>query len=815
MRQVVSILLMLFLVTFSGVAQANFIGDSADFYIRECQNIYNNSGNISPENIKDLEKACNWFAKNRKRFYQAWCYTLIGNNYYKNNVSDSACYYFKKSLATYKKYDFTDSLATTYDKLATCQYYKSDFKSAKTNYIIGLLYPAPKKNKASLLNGLAISYEALSNYDSALIIYNRALDLYKSLGDSLGVAYAYSNIGSMFLQQDEILPEAKSYLIKAYNIIKKTNDKYALAGITSNLGSYYSYNNKYKKALENYLLTYGIDTTLKDKFQIGVDLNNIGITYLNLKDTTHAVVFLKKALKTGIAIDAKQIITYATYNLGNIELNKNNLKKALQYANICLNTSEESGSDTDKAGAYMLFGKIYSRMGNFQNAYDYLNKYTLLHDSVLSVEKAKQLAEVKEKYKATQQQNKILFLEKKQLKANSVQTLLIISIIVITLFLVFIFFSYRLVKKSRDQIEQQQVFFKKLLSNSIEFTFLFDKHSILRYVSPSYTTMFIGKPGDSLEDSFYKHIDKEDIIKCEEFLALLKDGQKRISFEIKINNFKGETRFVTGVAQNFLEDKTIQGVIINLWDITNLKEAEKSLKKREQELEVSNKTKEKLFSIISHDLIGNVGTTSELMKLLDDSFESFNDEEKHKIISSVSNTLETTYTLVSNLLSWARIQMKKINAHRKIILVRPIIEKVVNLYTGQLNDKAIDVIITCDATTQVSADPNQLEFIFRNLLRNAIKFTRTGGKVWFSCKTFKGIVTISIKDNGIGMDEKKIKLILSDTSDINSTVGTNNEQGTGLGLIIVKDFIKLNKGKLQIKSKPNEGTEVILTFLTA
>jgi len=310
-------------------------------------------------------------------------------------------------------------------------------------------------------------------------------------------------------------------------------------------------------------------------------------------------------------------------------------------------------------------------------------------------------------------------------------------------------------------------------------------------------------------------LDKESIKKSNELLEIITSGQKRVSFEFKIQTTNNITRYVTGVAQNFLNDTTIKGIIINLWDVTDLKEASTSLKKREQELEASNQTKEKLFSIISHDLIGNIGTTSELMKLLEDNFDSFDPEDKHKIVSSVSNTLETTYTLVSNLLSWARIQMNKITTLRNPVLLHPVIEKIADLYKGQLADKAIEFAIDCDKTTRVSADSNQLEFIFRNLIRNAIKFTHTGGKIWFSCTTQKGVVQVSIKDNGVGMSKKKIDELLSDSAELTSTVGTNNEQGTGLGLIIVKEFIQLNKGRLQIKSKSGEGTEVIITLLAS
>jgi len=815
MNRYAFILILLFLTTWNNLLQAGQYTDSTNYYYQKCQDIYNTTGNTSPKDIHEIKKACSWFIRKNQPVKEAWCYTLIGNNFYKNNVSDSACKYFTKSLVTYKKSNFIDSLASTYDKLATCQYYKGDFQKAKTNYNMGLLFPAPKKVKATLLMGLAISHEALSSYDSALLAYNKSLDLYKSLGDSLGIAYIYTNIGSMYLEQDEVRPEAKDYLTKAYNIIKKTDNKFALAGITSNLAAYYSFQNKEQKALENYLVSYRIDSTLKNKFQIGVDLNNIGSSYLILKDTVRAISYLSRALQLGLSIGSKQLVSYSSYNLGSIEQQKKNYNKALEYATICLEASKKSGSNSDITGALQLLSKIYSGMGDYKQGFIYLNKYLALHDSILSVEKSRQLAEIKEKYKATQQQNKILFLEKEKLKTNNIQTLLIISIIVITLFLIFVFFSYQLVKKNRNQIKKQHLYFEKLLSNSIEFTFLIDKNRVLKYVSPSYTEMFKGKPGDTLEESFYHNLDNDSIEKSNHLMNLLYNGKKRVSFELEIHNIKGKTRFVTGVAQNFLNDKIIKGIIINLWDVTKLKEAGDALQKREQELEASNQTKEKLFSIISHDLIGNIGTTSELMKLLDDNFESFDEEEKHKIISSVTSTLETTYTLVSNLLSWARIQMKKISTDCKVILLHPVIIKIANLYKSQLSDKAIEFTIDCDKTTQVLADPNQLEFIFRNLVRNAIKFTNTGGKIWFSCVTHKGVVTITIKDNGIGMNEKKINELLSNTSELTSTVGTNNEQGTGLGLIIVKEFIQLNKGKLQIISKPGEGTEILITFLAS
>lgn len=806
-------LIILLIVLFPAVLQAGTQEDSTSYYIRFCDSVQVHTKDSSVQ-ITGLQKAINWFSSTNNSKYKAWCYSLMGDVYRHNNRLDSACNCYSISSKIYKESNLADSCATVYNKLGTCRYIQGDFKRAEQNFKKALLYPASKSVKADILNGLAISYEGLNCDDSALLTYNRALDLYKEIGDSMGIAYMYTNIGGYYFQNTEMKKEAEIYFKKAYNIIVKSDDKPALASITSNLAAIYSDEENYEKALESYLQSYKIDSTLDDKFQIGIDLNNIGLVYLHLKDTSLANNYILKSYNIAKSIGAKQLLSYTSYNLGEIEIDNNNFTKAIDFAKISLSAAKESGNKEDVSSAYKLLSDIYSKQGNYKKAFTFIKSYIEIHDTLLSVEKAKQLAYIKEKYDAAQNKNRILFLEKENLRKSNIQLLLIIFIVVTILFLLFIVISFLLVKKNRDKIKTQQLYFEKLLSNSIEYTFVVGKDKRIKYLSPSFSKIFIGKIGDSLEKSFYKNLTEENITKSNNLLISIINGAKRVKFDIAATSITGKKQHLVGVAQNFLNDNIIDGIIINLWDVTELKNISNALRLREKELNEANETKEKIFSIISHDLIGHIGTTSELMKLLNDQYDELDKKHITKIISSVSNSLETTYTLVSNLLSWARIQMNKITTERKPVLLYPIIEKIINLYKNQLEDKSITVHFGCDRTPKVNADFNQLEIIFRNLVRNSIKFTPIGGNIWITCNNENATTTICIKDDGIGMTSDQVNALLSNKTKIVSTTGTKNEQGTGLGMLIVKELIQLNKGKLRIKSSPNKGTEVYVTLLT-
>ncbi len=796
-----------------GVTAVNTHTDSTIFYKTLYDSLSEKYPNLNQDYSK-IKSLVRWFDKTNDYLYKAKSHELLAGYYSKTNLNDSACFHYRIATQYYNQSNIVDNLAKVYNNMSTCQYYLGDYEAAKSSSLKALNYTSDSNLIAIIYTGLAMAYQELNKIDSALIFYNKAHTLYKEQNDSIGIAYQYLNIGTLYLGQEELAGEAKSYLLKAYEILKRSDDKIGLSAAINNLAVIYGISKNYKKQLSLYFEAYKIDSALNNNIEVAGDLNNIGQTYIHLKDTVKAIQYLNRAFSLGKLFKAKQLIAFSAYNLGELLLKQHQYEKARYYTLISLESSKKSNSLSDVISTYYLLSQIESKSGNYRKAFSYLSKYTNLYDSVFTLEKTKLLANAKEKYEAIEKQNKILTLEKQNLKEKNLKKILFISVIIITVILLVIVISFFSIQKSRNKIKKQQHYFQKLLLNSIEYTFVIDNTETITYVSPSFTKMFRGNKGDKLANSFYHNLfSQTEINKFKDVLQQIKNGRKKIEFELKVITINNDQKFITGVAQNFIDDELINGIIVNLWDITEIKEAEQKLQKREIELNESNKSKEKLFSIISHDLIGFIGTSSELMKLLNLEYDDLDKEMIKKIIRSVSDSLESTNTLITNLLSWSRIQMNQITTERNPVLLFPILQNTIQLYNEQLKNKSLEVKLNCERIIKVTADKNQLEIIFRNLLRNSIKFTGEGGTISINCEELDTYVKICFRDNGIGISPEQIKNILSFSNNIESTPGTNKEQGTGLGLIVTREFLQLNKGKLTIDSEPGKGTNICIMLL--
>ena len=813
-QSVLKKIIIILLILFSGRIMADNSFDSTQYYTQVCDSFSNyvKSFHAVPNKFND---AISWFKRNNNEYLVAKTRVLLADYYSEQSEYDSACNNYLTAISTLINIKRTDSISTIYNSLASCEYDRGSYRLSIKYFQEGLKFPSFKKiNEGNLYAGLAMSYDELGLLDSAITTYGKAISIYQDINDSLGIAYMYSNIGSLYLKREELFPDAKEYLLQAYKYLKAKDDKPGLAAVITNLAYYYSKSKNYKAELASYKEAYAIDSALNNPIEISYDLVNIGLLYANLGDTIKAIKTLRRSLSIANSIKAKQLIALSAYNLSDLLLEVDSIDESEKLAKISYENWVKMDTKADQLNALQLLSDIYSKNGEYKKAFQYLSDYTDLYDSVFSREKVQLLTNAKEKYEAVQRQNKILALEQKNLKETNTKKLLYISVILISSILIIIIIISLSANKNRKQTLRQKQYFSKLLSSSIEYKFVLGKDRIIKYVSPSFTHMFFGKEGDSMEDSFLKSLTEKDIENCKSGFLSIVEGKKVIPFDYQVKDINGIERFVTGKAQNYLDDELIKGIIVTLWDITDLKKTDQALKKREKELEEANKTKEKLFSIISHDLLGHVGTSSELMKLLNQQYQDFDQETIKKIISSVSQSLESTNTLVVNLLSWARIQMKKISSNRETTLLYPILESVIKLYESQLIEKSITIQLECDRTILVMIDTNQMEIVFRNLLRNAIKFTQNGGNIKFYCENNKPLVNVCIEDNGVGMNESQVRRLTERKSNLKSTSGTNNEQGTGLGVIIVKEFVHLNKGKIKIKSEPGKGTKVCITLLS-
>ncbi len=231
------------------------------------------------------------------------------------------------------------------------------------------------------------------------------------------------------------------------------------------------------------------------------------------------------------------------------------------------------------------------------------------------------------------------------------------------------------------------------------------------------------------------------------------------------------------------------------------------LKEKAKELKIANETKDKFYSIIAHDLKSPFNTIINFAQLIQESAQKGDYESFNQYLCFLSDSSEQAYSLLLNLLEWTKIQSKGIKYYPEKINIKTSLSSVLRIFQHNALSKNI-LIINQLQDCCVFADRNMLETIFRNLISNSIKFTKDA-KIYISNEKKKSYCVISIIDEGIGMDEKELENIF-DAKNIKR--GTNGEKGSGLGLSLVKEFIKINKGELLIKSEKGKGSTFSFTL---
>ncbi|MAD96897.1 MAG: hypothetical protein CMB99_06165 [Flavobacteriaceae bacterium] len=218
-----------------------------------------------------------------------------------------------------------------------------------------------------------------------------------------------------------------------------------------------------------------------------------------------------------------------------------------------------------------------------------------------------------------------------------------------------------------------------------------------------------------------------------------------------------------------------------------------------------NATKSKFFRIIGHDLKGPIGQFIAFFDLIENNYDKLSDKELRKYLKAMKDSSERSYKLLENLLDWARSQTGAIRFKPSQLNIRELIEENTNLLHRQSEVKNIRINTSNIKDGTFTGDRNMVNTIIRNLVSNAIKFTHEGGEVTISNEFHEGNVTISVEDNGIGIRESYLPKLFKIDGGLN-TEGTNNEQGTGLGLILCKEFIDQHHGEIKAISTAGLGS---------
>ncbi|MDR3628606.1 MAG: PAS domain S-box protein [Ignavibacteriaceae bacterium] len=230
-----------------------------------------------------------------------------------------------------------------------------------------------------------------------------------------------------------------------------------------------------------------------------------------------------------------------------------------------------------------------------------------------------------------------------------------------------------------------------------------------------------------------------------------------------------------------------------------------------EELKQLNATKDKFFSIIAHDLKNPFITILGFTDLLSSDYFELSDDERLDFINEMKKTAEISFNLLQNLLQWSRSQTGRIEFNPKELELLKIVDENLQLLNVTAERKQIQLYNEVISDLRVIADEEMLNTVFRNLITNAIKFSSKGGNITVSASVKENQAEICVSDTGIGMEQKTISNLFK-LEVTQSTTGTENETGTGLGLILCKEFIERNNGKIRVESEVGKGSKFIFTL---
>ena len=296
------------------------------------------------------------------------------------------------------------------------------------------------------------------------------------------------------------------------------------------------------------------------------------------------------------------------------------------------------------------------------------------------------------------------------------------------------------------------------------------------------------------------------------FKEVLKDLPQQETFcEFKFNINSAERYFAARFSPLFDATHQHQGTLVLWHDIDEKKKAEIERENLIKELEEINATKNRFFSIISHDLRSPFTTITSFIRLLEKKVDTMSREDIAKLNIQLSQSTEKTLKLLENLLEWSRSQTGTLQFSPTKLRLILLAHSVCELYQAQAKNKDISIKMDVPDHLYIFADRHMTLTVLQNIISNGIKFSHRGGVITITANEFNDKISLHIKDNGTGMEEETVSKLFRIDSRVRKE-GTENEKGSGLGLILSSEFMTKQNGSISVNSSLGNGSEFILYF---
>lgn len=532
------------------------------------------------------------------------------------------------------------------------------------------------------------------------------------------------------------------YSSEAYQLAIAIQDKLQAARLMNNLGALYYEQTNYLKAIEQFKKGYGFATEVNDLMTRIRSLNNTALSFTDLGMLDSALVYVQQSIELNINAGSPYLTSFAHRVVGDVYFAKGNYDTAQYIYTKSLEMARAQGVKSFEAGILHRLGNAYFLGGNLSEARN------LLEYSVRFCSENNFLDELA-------QSHKIL--------AN--------------------------VLEKEGKIE-------RAYSNLLQYVILND--SLVNKATRNRLNLLQGMFEQNLQES------ELDLLKAqnENQAYRLETSRKYVIFFALASVLIA----ALGIRMIFLNKSVLQTNKELLAQKNKISEQNEVLEKQSKELKAINETKNKLFSILGHDLRGPVGQVKSVVDLMLAGHLEKNEFEE--LIHALKNDVDSVNFTLNNTLQWSMSQMEGFKVVPISFDLKVIVEQSINLLDSALKSKNLTLFNQTEPKIEVFADPNLIEVVIRNILNNAVKFSNAGDAITIFSDTDPDWVYLCILDQGVGMGEDQIQSILTESYSLTkSSPGTQKEKGSGLGLQLAKEFIRKNNGDLIIESQLGHGTK--------
>lgn len=541
-------------------------------------------------------------------------------------------------------------------------------------------------------------------------------------------------------------PEALSYYHKSLGFYEDIDNRSGTADLLNNIAIILDDQQQYDAALEYYNKALRIYEYLKDKPGVSTILMNLGVTFYNKGDYQKALDYYNKSLEIDKQINDYEGIANCYNNIGEIHLKRKEFPQAIYFYESSLQIMRKRDNTLGIVLCLVNLGDACNAIQDYSRALQYNNEGLTLATRI----------------------------------------------------------------NSRDDMRLIYENLAESYAGLNDYKKAYYYHKLFKDVSDS---IFNEKNMKNLHELHekYEHQRMRQQLQIQRSKMVKNDAELKRQITLKFAFIISSVLLLVMIfvlGRNF-EQKRKMNLLLEQQNAEILTQKE-DLQQTAEMLTEANATKDKLFSIIAHDLRSPFTSLVGYSQLLTDNIESLSKEEITEFAQSINYSSKIVHNLLDNLLIWSRFQNGKISFTPSLFDFNAVVKEISELFRDVAHDKKISIINSVYPGFYLFADKKMIETVLRNLVSNAIKFTMEGGSVDIIATRKENDVIISVEDNGIGITPDFQKKLFTVTDNL-STYGTNKEQGTGLGLLICKEFVDRHQGSIWVQSQPGKGS--IFSFL--